>query len=289
MEQAPSILQKITQLYPQMSTAQQLIADVILKDPETTAFYNIHEFARHANVSESSVTRFANFIGSSGFPALSRQLQELVRARLTTGERFQLSRTLDNDEQRIMQLFEDDVQNIQMMMERIDLAVFHEVVNLLDTAKRIGIVCSRSSVALGLFFQFYLGLYKKDVTLFTGDPRSIDALHWIGSGDVLFGIGFARYSRMTVNVLQYGKKKGAQTVAITDYPSSPLVEYADQVLYAPTGIASHMDSFVAPLSLINALLSEIASKQKVQVSETLHELERLWGDFEIYVKGKENG
>jgi DNA-binding MurR/RpiR family transcriptional regulator len=278
-----SIFHRITQLYPQMSASQQMIADVILKDPEATAFYNVSELAAKAGVSDSTVTRFATFVGCSGFPALSRELQEHVRSRLTTSERFQLSRALENDEQRtVMQFFEDDVQNITMMMERIDLDSFERTIDCLTEARRVGIVCSRSTVSLGLFLEFYLNLLNKDVVLFTGDPRTIDLLHRFGQDDVIVGIGFARYSRFTFECLQFGRKKGARIIAITDYPSSPLAESADEVLYTPTGIASHMDSFTAPLSLVTALLRAIANRNPEQVSDSLNGLEDIWKDFGIY-------
>ncbi|GIM47948.1 regulatory protein [Collibacillus ludicampi] len=287
MEHGPSALQRITQLYAQMSPSQRMIADVILQDPETAAFYTVSELAARAGVSDSTVTRFATFVGCSGFPALSRELQELVRSRLTTSERFQLSRAVKTDEHRtIIQFFEDDVQNITMMMERMDLESFERTVDRLTKANTVGIVCSRSSVALGLFFEFYLHLLKKDVVLFTGEPRTIDLLHRVARDDVMVGIGFARYSRFTVECLKYGKRKGAHIIALTDYPSSPLVPYADEVLFTPTGIASHLDSFVAPLSLITALLRALANRTSEQLAEGLQALEDIWQDFHVYIDPK---
>lgn len=279
----PSILHRISQLYPQMSSSQQMIADVILKDPETSAFLNLNEVAVKAGVSDSTVTRFSTFVGCSGFPALSRELQELVRSRLTTSERFQMSKSLENDQQRtVMQFFEDDIQNVTMMMERIDLEAFDRAIDYLTSARRISIVCSRSSVSLGIFLEFYLNLLSKQVFLFSGDPRTIDLLHQIGQDDVMVGIGFARYSRFTLDCLHYGRKKGSRIIAVTDYPSSPLAQCADEVLYTPTGIPSHLDSFVAPLSLITALLRAMSNQNSLQVSSSLGELEDIWNEFKIY-------
>jgi DNA-binding MurR/RpiR family transcriptional regulator len=285
MEHGPSILQKVSQLYAQMSPSQQRIADVILRDPEAAAFYNVAEMSRKANVSESTVTRFATFIGCSGYPALSRELQELVRSKLTTGERFQLSRVIESAEQRtVLQYFEEDVQNLTLMMERIDLEAFARIVKRLVSAQRIGIVCSRSTLSIGLFFEFYLRFLNKEAVLFTGEPRTVDHLHRFGSDDVIVGIGFARYSRFTVDCLAYGKKKGVQVAAITDYPSSPLVRHADEVLYTPTGIASHMDSLVAPLSVVTALLRAMTQASAEQAKDVLLELEEVWMNFDIYVE-----
>ncbi|WP_232698452.1 MurR/RpiR family transcriptional regulator [Brevibacillus daliensis] len=287
MEHNQSILHKISQMYSQMSPSQQMIANVILKDAESAAFYNVAEMSKAASVSESTVTRFSTYIGCSGYPALSRELQELVRSKLTTGERFHLSREIDNDEQQtVIQYFEDDLHNLTLMMERIDLEAFGRVVKSLLGAKRIGIVCSRSAVSIGLFFEFYLNLLNKESILLTGDPRTVDHIHKFGEDDVLIGIGFARYSRFTVDCLKYGKKKGVHVVAITDYPSSPLVGCSTDVLYTPTGIPSHMDSFVAPLSLITAILRAMSQQSTAQATDVLNELEDAWTNFDIYVEPK---
>ncbi|MFM1653716.1 MurR/RpiR family transcriptional regulator [Brevibacillus sp. B_LB10_24] len=287
MEADSTVLRRIAQLYSQMSPSQQMIADVILKDPEASAFYNVAELARKAKVSDSTVTRFAAFVGCSGFPALSRELQELVRSRLTTSERYQLSRALENEEQRsVIQFMEDDVQNIKMMMERLDLEGFERTADHLLGARRIGVICSRSSLSLGLFFEFYLHLLDKEVIVFNGEPRTSDLLQRFGPEDVIVGIGFARYSRFTIDGMKYARKKGVPTIAITDYPSSPLVRCADEVHCTPTGIASHMDSFAAPMSLVTALLRTMFNRVPEQVSRTLNELEDIWSDFEIYGERK---
>lgn len=283
MNQSPSVLQKLSQMYPQMSPSQQAIADVILRDPESSAFYNVAELAREASVSESTVTRFATFLGFSGFPGLSRELQEWVRSRLTTGQRFQLSRgTAKAEQQTVLQYFEEDANNLNFMMERIDLGSLERVVKLLLSAKRIGIVSSRSTLALGTFLDFYLNLLGKETLLFDGEPRTVDRLHRLQEDDVLVGIGFARYTRFSVDSLAIGKKRGARIVVMTDYPSSPLCPYADEVLYAPTSIASHMDSFVAPMSLLTAILRSMFHQDYEKATSLLTEMEEAWSGLGIY-------
>lgn len=283
MNQSPTVLQKLSHMYPQMSPSQQAIADVILRDPESSAFYNVAELAKEANVSESTVTRFATFLGCSGFPGLSRELQEWVRSRLTTGQRFQLSRSVTKAEQQtVMQHFAEDVNNLNLMMERIDLNGLERIVQLLLSAKRIGIVSSRSALALGTFFDFYLNLLNKDTLLFSGEPRTVDRLHRLQADDVIVGIGFARYSRFSVDCLAIGKKRGARIVVITDYPSSPLCAYADEVLYTPTGIASHMDSFAAPISLLTAILRAMFQQDSEKATALLTEMEEAWSGLGTY-------
>jgi DNA-binding MurR/RpiR family transcriptional regulator len=283
VEANDSILQKISQLYAQMSSSQQLIADVILKDPETAAFYNVNQLAKQAGVSDSTVTRFATFVGCSGFPALSRELQGVVRSRLTTGDRFQRTLQLDNDAHRAaMQAFEDDLNNVQMMTENLDWDTFERVVNELASAKRIALVCSRSTASLGLYVEFYLNLLQKEVILFTGDPRNLDLLQRLGPDDVMVGIGFSRYVAFTVDCLQYAQKRQVKTIAITDYHSSPLVPFGDLVLYTPTGIASYMESLAAALSLLSALLRVLTTRISGSVTESLSQLEEVWSHFDLY-------
>lgn len=287
IDQDSPVLQRITHLSAQMSKSYKLIANVIINNPDEAAFYNVAEMAKKANVSESTITRFAVFLGYSGFPALSRELQEIVRSHLTTGERFLLSRELENDDQRtIIQFFEDDVQNIMLTMERTDLGAIQRTVKSLLAARRVGIVCSRSTVSLGLFLEFYLNILDIDVVIFTGDPRTIDLLHKFGPEDVIFAISFARYSRFAVECLRFAAKKGARVIALTDYPSSPLANHAHELLLTPTGIASHMDSFVAPLSLLTVLLRAMAHRIPERVTDALKALEDVWTDFSIYVDPK---
>lgn len=287
MSQGPTVLQKISQLYPQMSPSQQAIADLILRDPESAAFYNVAKMAKEATVSESTITRFATFVGYTGFPGLSRELQELVRSRLTTGERFQLSRSASKAGQHtVLQHVEEDVHNLTLMMERIDLPTVERVVQMLLSAQRIGIVSSRGSLSLGMFFDFYLNLLNKDTYLFSGEPRTIDRIHRLQPDDVMVGIGFARYTRFSVDCLAAGKQRGAKIVVITDYPSSPLCQFADEVLFTPTGIASHLDSFVAPFSLLTAILRSMSLQDAGKATRLLDEMEDSWKGLGIYYDPK---
>jgi DNA-binding MurR/RpiR family transcriptional regulator len=273
-----------------MSASQQRIADVILKDPETAAFYNVSQLAKQAGVSDSTVTRFATFVGCSGFPALSRELQGVVRSRLTTGDRFQRTLQLDKDTHRAaMQTFEDDLTNVQMLSEHLDWDTFEKVVDRLATAKRIALVCSRSTASLGLYMEFYLNLLQREVILFTGDPRNLDLLQRLGPDDVLIGIGFSRYVTFTVDCLQYAQKRKVPTVAITDYHASPLVPFGDLVLYTPTGIASYMESLAAALSLVSALLRVLTTRISDCVSESFAELEEVWSHFDLYSSSGKKG
>jgi DNA-binding MurR/RpiR family transcriptional regulator len=281
--QETEVLKRITEKYPTMSASQQRIADVILQDPETAAFFNVAQLAKQAGVSDSTVTRFSTFLGYTGFPALSQQLQAMVRLRLTTKERLERSQSIQHEDEAsiFFSSLEDDVQNLKLMIYQLDAASLRRSADMLDRAEKIALVCSRSAVALGVFFEFYLNIFGKQPMVLTGEPRTMDVMNRFGPSDVVVGIGFSRYSRFTVDSLRYFKNLGVPTIAITDYASSPLSQYALETLYCPTGIASHMDSFVAPLALIQALLRCMA--QHVS-SEQMKNLEQMWEHLDVYFK-----
>jgi DNA-binding MurR/RpiR family transcriptional regulator len=282
---APLVLKRMADSYVSLSASHQQVVDVILKDPETAAFYNVAELARAAHVSDATVTRLARALGYSGFPELSRQLQSVVRMRLTTKERLEKAQTIDGSQldDVLSQSVEEDVQNLQMFLDDLDIDGLEACARKLIECRRIGIVCSRSTLSLGLFFQFYLNFLQKDTLLITGEPRTLDYLARLDSEqDVAIGIGFSRYSKFTVTSLQYLHGKKISTYVITDYPSSPLTEYATKAFYCPTGIASHLDSLVAPLALLQALIRRMSKDQFSNTMEELTHLEEIWSMFDVY-------
>ena len=287
--QETEIIKRIAATYPTMSHSQQRIADVILKDPDSVAFLNIAALAEASNVSDSTVTRFATFLGYTGYPALSQQLQAMVRMRLTTRARLERAQiTHCNDPEGVYyNSLADDIENIKLLFDQLDSAALQHSVDMLEKADKIGIICSRSAVSLGLYFDFYLNILNKPTILLTGDPRTTDHFHRLTPADVVVGIGFSRYTSFTVKSLMYSKNTQIPTIAITDYPSSPLTAHADVALFCPTGIASHMDSFVAPLALIQAILRKMSSKQSSTIMENVIKLENIWSAFDVYLESED--
>lgn len=288
--QATEVIKRITSMYPKMSQSQKRVADVILQDPEGVAFFNVAQLANASKVSDSTVTRFATFVGYTGFPALSQQLQAIVRMRLTTRERLDRSQKMPREDPEAVyyHAMVDDMENIKLMVDQLDAPTLQRAIDLLDRAEKIGIVCSRSVVSLGLFFEFYLNLLSKPSIILTGEPRTIDYAHRLTPADVVVGIGFSRYTRFTVNSLKYCQQVGIPTIAITDYPSSPLILHAQVSLLCPTGIASHMDSLVAPLSLIQAVLRSLSNKHSTVLMQNVKNLEDIWQQFNIYIGSEDD-
>lgn len=277
------VLNRIRDKFASMSPSQRRVADAILKDPEAAAFFNVAELARQADVSDSTVTRFAAFLGYNGFPDLSERLQAIVRMRLTTKERFERSQSQHEPQNSVFSSsIMEDMQRLQLLLDQLDDDKLGQSVRLLTDADQIGVVCARSSVALGMYLEFYLSMFDKRPLLLTGEPRTADWIQRLRPSDVVVGIGFSRYTRYTVESLKYLRSANVPILAITDYPSSPLAACATLSFYCPTGIASHLDSFVAPMALLQAILHGMAHASYPQAVDKLRELERTWAAFDTY-------
>lgn len=287
MSEVTSVIKTMVDMYPQLSDAHKQITDVIIRSPDTAAFYNISELARLAKVSDATVTRFARALGYKGFPELSRQLQAVVRTRLTTKERLEKSVTkeLTANSDILTQSVEEDVQNLQMLLDDLDVEGLEECAKDLLTFRKIGIICSRSTYVLGMYLQFYLNFLGKTAVVINGEPRTLDEIAGLNPAeDIVLAIGFSRYSQFTISSLKYLSQNKMKSYVITDDLSSPLAQYAFKTFYCPTGVASHMDSFVAPIAILQALIRRMSSDLYATTLDELERLEEIWNLFGVYYR-----
>ncbi|WP_315114787.1 MurR/RpiR family transcriptional regulator [uncultured Clostridium sp.] len=277
------LMRTIQTKFPRLSKGQKLIAEYILKHYDKAAFMTAAKLGTSVGVSESTVVRFANELGFSGYPKLQKALQELIKNKLTTVQRIELSNDFINQESALKSVLKSDMENIRATLEKINHVTFDEVVNSIFKARKIYIVGLRSSTAIAEFLGYYLNLILDNVKV-TGYGVSDIFEHMlnISEEDLVIGIGFPRYAARTIEALDYAKNKGADVVAITDSLLSPLAARADYTLIAQSNMASFVDSLVAPLSVINALIIAVGLREKEKISSTFTELEKIWEDYEVY-------
>ncbi|MDF2673518.1 MAG: MurR/RpiR family transcriptional regulator [Clostridiales bacterium] len=283
-------LMRIIQVkFPRLSKGQKLIAEYILKHYDKAAFMTASKLGVTVGVSESTVVRFANELGYSGYPKLQMGLQELIKTKLTAVQRIEISSDLITEENVLKNVLKADMENIRATLEKLNTNTFDEVVKTIFKAKRIYIVGFRSSQALADFLGFYLGLVLDNVRqVLPGVSDIFEQLLKIGEEDLVIGIGFPRYSSRTVEALKFAKSKNAEVVAITDSLLSPLASYADYALITQSNMASFVDSLVAPLSVINALIVAVGIREKESISETFNNLEKIWEEFNVYTYRTKN-
>ena len=282
------LLVRLNKNYKTLSKGQKQLAAYITENYDRAAFITASKMGRIVGVSESTVVRFAYALGYDGYPELQKSLQELIRNKLTSVQRIQLTGDLQPNDV-LRSVLKSDVSNIRATIDSIDNASFNAAINALLEAKTVYIVGLMSAAPLAQFLAYYLGFVMDNVVMVSGAMGNIyEDLFRISSEDVCIGISFPRYSNRTIDALDFARGKGATIIAITDSVSSPIAEKAEHALIARSDMAGFADSLVAPLSLINAIIVACSLRRREQVSNTLSQLEGIWGSHGVYVT-KESG
>ena len=247
------------------------------------------KLGKTVNVSESTVVRFAAELGYDGYPSMQKALQEMIRNKLTSIQRIEVSNDRIGDQDIMSMVMQSDIEKIRITLEETDRESFNQAVETITSARRIYILGVRSASALANFMSFYFTFIFDNVVHVdtTSISEVFEQVMRIGPDDVLIGLSFPRYSKRTVKAMQYAKSQGARVIAITDSDVSPLAAIADVSLYAKSDMASFVDSLVAPLSLVNALIVAVSRKNNDQLSATFNKLEQIWDEYEVYERSSD--
>lgn len=288
-EQAKDLMRIIQNKFPKLSKGQKLIAEYILKNYDKAAFMTASKLGVAVGVSESTVVRFAIEVGFSGYPKLQKALQELIKNKLTTVQRLELSNDFVTDGDALKGVLKADMENIRTTLEKINPLTFEEVLNSIFEAKNIYIIGLRSSTAIAEFLGFYLNIILQNVRVVSyGISDIFEQMINVSEGDLVIGIGFPRYATKTIDALDFARGRGAKVVSITDSLLSPLAAKADLSLIAQSNMASFVDSLVAPLSVVNALIISVGMREKKNVAEIFGNLENIWQDYNVYSYNNKN-
>lgn len=288
-DEGKDLMRLIQVRFPKLSKGQKLIAEYILKSYDKAAFMTAAKLGISVGVSESTVVRFANELGFSGYPKLQKALQELIKNKLTTVQRLELSKDFVSNGDALKGVLKADIENIRATLEKINPYVFEDVLNCIFSANKIYIIGLRSSTAIAEFLGFYLNIILQNVRMVSyGISDIFEQIINVHEGDLVIGIGFPRYAAKTIDVLDFAKSRGADVVAITDSLLSPLATKADYTLIAQSNMASFVDSLVAPLSVINALIIAVGMRERENVSDIFNGLESIWQDYNVYSYNNRN-
>ncbi|MCD8116138.1 MAG: MurR/RpiR family transcriptional regulator [Oscillospiraceae bacterium] len=266
------------------SKGQRLIARYITENYDKAAFMTAGRLGKTVGVSESTVVRFATELGYDGYPGMRKAMQEMVRSRLTSVQRIAVARDMVGDENVLKAVMSSDEEKLQSTVEELDRDSFQTAVDAIVGARHLYIVGMRSSASLASFMGFYMNLLVDDVCLIhdTTANEVCEQIMHIGPGDVYVGISYPRYSASSLKAMQFAKRQGATVIALTDNDHSPFAQVADIKLYAKSDMVSFLDSLVAPMSLINALIVAVAARQPQKLDETFSYLEKLWSEYEVF-------
>ena len=271
---------------PNLSKGKKRIAEAILSDYDKVAYMTAAKLSEMVGVSESTVVRFAIDLGYDGYPEFQHAVQELVRAKLTPNQRIRIAEERLGGANPIETVMISDAEKIKYTMHSIDRAAFAAAVDAIVSAENVYIFGVRSSAFLAGFFNFNLGMIQDNVRLVqpTSSSEVFEQILGIGKHDVLIAISFPRYSAKIVNALKYARSRDAMVIALTDSVQSPLAEHANCLLTAQSDMASFVDSLVAPLSIIDALLVAVTQRRGDEVRERFDRLEHVWDEYDVYAK-----
>jgi len=283
---AKSILHQIESGFNGFSKGQKRIAAYILENYDKAAFMTASKLGKLVGVSESTVVRFAAELGYDGYPSMQRALQEIIRSRLTSTQRIRAAGEMFDRRDVLSVVAESDMSKLRYMAEESNPDDFSSAVARIAEAKHVYIFGMRSSTFVAGYLHFYMRLLVKNVTLVQASSAGevFEQLLHVGPGDVLIAISFPRYSRITMNAVKFARDRGATIIAVTDNELSPVYQMSDEALLAPCEMISFVDSMVAPLCLINALLVAMAGQMGERVSTTFAELEDIWKEYGVFGK-----
>ena len=271
------------------SKGQKRIANFILESYDKAAFMTASRLGKKVGVSESTVVRFAAELGYQGYPDMQKSLQKMIRNRLTSVQRIEVTNDRLGGQDLLSMVLQSDIEKIRLTLEELDRDSFEKAAEAIVSARKIYIMGVRSSAAIATFLTFYFNLIFDNVVEVSANTASevFERLLRVGEGDVVIGVSFPRYSSRTVQAMSFARDRGATTIAITDSEASPLAPIGTYLLKARSDMASFVDSLVAPLSLVNALLVAVSQKKNDDLANTFQNLERIWEEYGVYEKVQE--
>ncbi len=273
-----------------MSKGQKRLADYVTENYDKAVFLTAARLGEVVGVSESTVVRFATQLGYKGYPGFQKALEELVRNKLNSIQRMEVTYGRISQSEILETVLQSDIEKIKLTLTGIDQKAFELAIDTILSAKRIYVVGIRSCAPLASFLCFYLNLVCENVTAVNTNSSSeiFEQLIRINEEDVIIGISFPRYSMRTLKALEFASNRKAKVITLTDSVHSPMNLYSSCNLIARSDMASIVDSLVAPLSVINALVVALCMKKQKEVVHTLETLEQIWGEYQVYSKDELN-
>ncbi len=283
---AIDLAQRIRRVYPTFSKGQKKIANAILNDYDKAAYLTAAKLGKFVGVSESTVVRFACELGFEGYSEFKRAVQELVRIKLTPNQRIEMTKQRIGGGDVLENVIESDISKIRYTLDKLDRGVFNSSVDAILEAKNIYITGARSTEPLARLLSYNLSMIFDNVRFInpTSSAEVFEQMFSVGAEDTVIAFSFPRYSSKIVNAVKYAKSNSARVVVFTDSDVSPLAEYADYLITAQSDMASFMDSLVAPLSIINAIVVEITRRKEKEITDRFDKLEKIWDEYDVYTK-----
>lgn len=285
MENTKDVLTRISEKYSSMSKSHKLVADYMTKNFDQAVFMTAAKIGEALEISESTVVRFATFLGYDGFPEFMQALAEQIKGRISASFKIDIRYDQKNQSEVVRAVMESDMEKLQDTIKNLDSDAFDMAVKAILNAKNIYVVGIRSCAPLAEFLHFYLNMIRGNVFLVntTSASETFEQMIRVDDKDVVIGISFPRYSMRTLKAMEFANDRNATVITLTDTPHSPMCLYSSINLLAKSDMVSIVDSLVAPLSVINALVVALCLKRPQTVTNNLETLGKVWSDYQVYL------
>jgi len=286
MHDKNNIISSLKTMRDRMSKSHKKIADYIYDHYDKAAFMTAAKLGEKVGVSESTVVRFASELGYDGYPQFQRVLCEFIKNKLTAVQRMEITSTKFAEKDILSTVLSSDIEKLRQTIETVSVTDFSEAVNTIEKSKKIYIIGARTCFSIASFLGFYLNLLSYDVRLITTNSASetFEQIFDAGKQDTIIAISYPRYSRRTLNAVKYAHDKGSNVIAITDSELSPIYPYADHKIIARSDMSNFVDSLVAPLSIINAIIVALVMHNEEKIAQKFNALENIWDEYQVYEK-----
>lgn len=286
MQDKNNIISAIKSKRASMSKSHKKIADFICEHYDKAAFMTAAKLGERVGVSESTVVRFASLMGFEGYPEFQYVLREIIKNKLTAVQRMEITSSKFAEKDILKTVISSDIEKLRQTMDGVSVSDFTDAVNTIANSKRIYILGARTCFSIANFLGFYLGLLSYDAKLITTNSASetFEQIFDAGKEDCIIAISYPRYSRRTLNAVKYAHDKGSKVIAITDSELSPIYPYADHKIIATSDMSNFVDSLVAPLSIINAIIVALVMRNEEEIAKKFTALENIWDEYQVYEK-----
>ncbi|HIW82277.1 MAG TPA: MurR/RpiR family transcriptional regulator [Candidatus Acetatifactor stercoripullorum] len=290
MERKSGVLSLISEKYAKMSKSHRAVADYILEHYDQAVFMTAAKLGETLGISESTVVRFASAVGYRGYPEFQKALEECVKSKLNDVQRMDAKYGRISQSEVLTSVLTADIEKLQHTIQNLDPSAFETAVNIILESDTIYIMGLRSNEPLAAFLHFYLNMIRNRVVLLatTSVSETFEQMIRINEKDCFIGISFPRYSMRTLKAMEFANDRNAKVIAITDSIHSPMNLYSSCNLLARSDMVSIVDSLVAPLSVINALVVALCLKCPQEVRRNLEMLEETWNNYQVYLNDEIN-
>ena len=286
MDETYDTIARINEKFNKMSKSHKKLATFVIDHYEQAAFMTAAKMAKTVDISEATVVRFAYALEYDGYPAFQASLANWVKKKLNSVQSIGAKYGSSTQAEILTSVLSADIEKIEDTIEHIDAQAFETAVDIILGAKHVYIIGLRSCKPMAQFLHFYLNIIRGDVNLIdsTSTSETFEQMLRINEKDVVIGISFPRYSMRTLKAMEMANDKNAKVITITDTIHSPMCLYSSCNLLARSDMVSIVDSLVAPLSVINALVVAMCLKRPDDVRRNLESLEYAWDNYQVYLK-----